>query len=207
MANYIHETAVVHPDAKLGDDNYIGPFCTVHPGVVIGNDNRFESHCSVGSPAEKHGFFQPGGKGVVIGDRNMIREFATINEGTRRPTVMGNDCVMLRGSHLSHDSILEDKVTVSCSVLIGGESYVMTGANLGLGSICHQYSVIGSYAMVGMGTVITKRTEIHPCKTYAGNPARFLKMNSIGLQRSGHDAKWASEEYDRWLKLLAWNNA
>src|SRR3990167_2093740 len=114
MTNFIHPTAYVAPGSELGHGNYIGPFCHIYSNVIIGDNNHFEVYVSVGSPAEKQGYFRsPIIYGVVIGNNNTIREFVTMNAGTRRPTVMGSDCTMLRGSHLSHDSILEDKVTVS----------------------------------------------------------------------------------------------
>lgn len=182
-SNRIHPTAIVDPSAELGRDNYIGPYCIVGPNVRIGDNNTFTAHVSVGMPAEHRDFFREDGE-VVIGSHNMIREFVTINGSTTKVTRMGNKCVMLRGSHLSHDSVLEDMVNVSCNVLIGGETYVMIGANLGLGCIIHQRQVIGAWAMIGMGTIVPKNTDIEPGWIYVGNPARALKMNSVGLDRA-----------------------
>ena len=208
VGNRVHPTAILGPFVEMGDDNTIGPYCTIMNGTRIGNGNYFEAHCSVGSPAEKHGFMRTDDpvrvtQRVVIGDRNIIREFTTINAGTKGNTRMGNDCVMLRGSHLSHDSILEDKVTVSCNVLIGGESHIMQGANLGLGCILHQYSVVGSWAMVGMGAVCTKSLVIFPCETYAGNPARWLKRNRVGMDRFNVTNALRQSELDRHDSLRA----
>lgn len=194
--NYIHPKAIVHPSAVLGQDNFIGPFCLIGPQVVMGNHNRFEAYVSVGQPAEHRDHFEKFGK-VDIGSHNVVREFCTINGGTPTKTVMGERCVMLRGSHLSHDSLLEDDVMVSCNVLIGGDSYVMKGANLGLGAILHQYSVIGSYSMLGMGTIVTKSSVIEPGNIYVGNPAKFLKMNDVGLSRAGMKGEALLQEMAR----------
>ena len=95
---------------------------------------------------------------------------------------------MLRGSHIGHDSIVEDKANLSCNVLIGGHSHLMEGVNMGLGSICHQFSVLGAYSMIGMGGIITKSSEIHPGEIYVGNPVKFLKENKIGLNRNNIDS-------------------
>jgi UDP-N-acetylglucosamine acyltransferase len=76
-------------------------------------------------------------------------------------------------------------MTLSCNVLIGGHSTIMKGCNLGLGSIVHQFSVIGAYSMLGMGCIVPKSKRIEPGFIYVGNPARMLKMNTIGLQRNG----------------------
>lgn len=168
----------------------------------MGNNNRLEAYVSAGTPAEKHGYFYPlEDKEVVLGDNNIIREFVTLNSGSRRPTKMGNNCLMLRGSHLSHDSVLEDKVTVSCTSMIGGESYIMTGVNLGLGSLVHQFSVIGSYSMIGMGAVCAKTLQAEPGNIYVGNPARFYKANLIGLQRNGVSSEKLREEHLRWEQI------
>ena len=203
--NAIHPTAVIDPTAKLGRGNYIGPFSYVGPGVVIGDGNRIEGHVSIGAPAEHRDYFHKAPGPILIGSRNVIREFVTVNGPTTRVTKMGDDCTMLRGSHLSHDSVLEDRVTVSCNVLIGGETYVMRGANLGLGAIIHQHHFIGSYAMLGMGTIVPKSVEISPGNIYVGNPARLLKVNEVGLQRSGMGKPELEAEMERYRRLReAW---
>lgn len=173
-------------EAVLGKNNYVGPFCYIGPGVTIGNNNLIQGHASIGTPAEHRDYFTESGP-IRIGNHNIIREFVTINSPTTKVTQMGNQCVLLRGSHLSHDSILEDYVNLSCNVLIGGDSYVMEFANLGLGAIIHQRQVIGSYCMIGAGAIVTKGLDCLPGKVYVGNPARYLKVNSIGLQRNNVD--------------------
>ncbi len=202
--NDIHESAYISPNAKLGKNNIIGPYCVVHSGVELGEGNVFTAHCSVGSPAEHRDYFFEFGQ-VKIGNDNMVREFTTINGGTKRATVMGNNCTMLRGSHLSHDSVLEDGVTLSCNVLVGGESYIMRGANIGLGAVMHQRSIIGSYSMIGMNSTITKTAFVHPGEIWIGSPARFLDRNLIGMKRAGIDEDKLNEEWLRYSELV--NNA
>lgn len=207
MANTIHSTAQIDIGAELGENNYIGPFCHIYSNVKLGNGNHFEGYVSIGSPAEKHGYFKtPITQGVLIGNNNIIREFVTINAGSRRNTIMEDNCLMLRGSHLSHDSILENNVTVSCSVMIGGESHIMTGCNLGLGSLLHQFSVMGSYSMLGMGAVVTKGLKLEPGCIFVGNPAKKLKQNNIGLSRNNITAKMLEAEFQRWEQLKKTNS-
>lgn len=191
MKNFIHPTAIVHESVVMGEENHIGAYCVIYPGVEIGNNNRFECHCSVGSPPEHKDHFKEiwPNKKTIIGNNNTIREFTTINAPTGHLTQMGNDCIMLRGSHLSHDSILEDKVTLSCNVLIGGHSHIMKGANIGLGACVIQRSCIGSYSMVGMGTIVTKKSKIYPGRKYVGNPARDIGVNKVGLERAGYEVE------------------
>jgi len=207
MYNMIDSTAIIEADVIIGTGNYIGPYCHIYNGTRIGDNNRIEGYSSVGSPAEKRGFFLPEqGCGVVIGNSNIIREFTTINAGSRRVTQMGNHCTMLRGSHLSHDTIFEDNVTLSCTVMVGGESYVMTGANIGLGAVLHQFSVVGSYVMIGMGSVCTKTAQLKPGEIHVGNPARYLRANTIGLQRNLVSEDGLLEEIERWEKIRADNS-
>lgn len=202
--NFIHPTAVIEEGATLGRDNFIGPYCYLYRGVKLGNNNKLEGYASVGAPGEHVSYFGSYGP-VIIGDNCVIREFTTINAGTVGTTRMGNSCIMLRGSHLSHDSVLEDNVTLSCNVLIGGESLVMTGTNMGLGSICHQRSIIPPYTMVGMGAIVSRNSnrKMEPGMVYAGNPARIMKHNSVGLQRAQVTDKMLSKERERFQELMA----
>ncbi len=197
---FVHKTAFVHPAAEIGENCYIGQFCYIGPNVKMGVNNRIEGHASIGTPAE-HRAHWPNPKdlltvkqisneseyGVRIGCNNVIRDFTTINSGTYRHTQIHNDAIMLRGSHLSHDSVLEHSVNVSCNVMIGGESYIMEGANLGMGTVIHQRQIIGSYTMFGMGSVVTKKLDCTPGCVFMGNPAKFTKQNTVGLHRARID--------------------
>lgn len=211
MTNYFHPTAIISPKAIIGQNNYFGPFVVVYDNVVIGNDNHFTSHISVGSPAEhKNPGFNPAlneqtNKFVYIGNGNTFREFITINTPTTSDkTYIGNNCYIMRGCHCSHDSVIEDDVIMSCNVTLGGFTYVMNAAYLAIGSITHQYSIIGSYAMLGMGTITTKTSRIEPGKIYVGSPATFLKDNKIGLDRNNVSDEDLSKNIDRYRVLLGY---
>lgn len=200
MSSYIHPTAVIGENVVLGENNYIGPYCYITGDTIIGNNNRFEAYCSIGTPAEHRDYFFKEGK-TIIGDNNIFREFITINAGSKNITELKNNIIMLRNSHVGHDCFLEDKINLSCNVLIGGHSYLMEGSNFGLGAICHQYSVIGSYSMIGMGTVITKKSTIEPGKIYTGSPAKFLKNNNVGLERNNINDDYLVSSYKKFNNL------
>ncbi len=201
--NNVHPTTIIEDGVEIGEGNYFGPYCIIRIGTIIGDNNRFESHCCIGSPAEHRDYMREDimGCGVTIGNNNIFREFVTINRGTNRETQIGNNVTMLRNSHLGHDVIVEDKVTLSCNVLIGGESYIMEGVNMGLGSICHQYSVLGAYSMIGMGGIVTKQSVIKPGEIHIGNPCRYLKLNKIGLERNNIDGERLLYEEERYFQL------
>ena len=180
----IHPTAIIGPNVVIGEGTTIGPYAVI------------------GTPAEKHGFWDKPGR-VVIGKNCIIREFVTIHGSTgEHPTTMGDDCVMLRGSHAGHDCTIEDRVTISCNVLLGGHSHVMQGANLGLGAIVHQNSVIGSYAMLGMGTIVTKKSMIMPGQKFVGVPAKFIGENTVGLKRNRIEPEDLVKENHRYARLV-----
>lgn len=202
--NYIHETALVEKGVILGDENYIGPFCIIKSGTIIGNNNRFEAYVSIGTAPEHRDFLNGRNeryKPVLIGDNNVFREFVTINAGVSNQTIIKNFCTFLKSSHVGHDCIVHDWVTLSCGCLIGGHTIIMEGANFGLGSICHQKSIIGAYAMIGMHATITKSLEVTPGDIFVGSPAKFLKRNQIGLDRGGVTPERLTKLYNDWFDL------
>jgi UDP-N-acetylglucosamine acyltransferase len=108
----------------------------------------------------------------------MFREFITINAGTTTPTEIHNDIIMLRGSHVAHDCIIEDGTTLSVGAIILGHVHVMKESNCGSGCLIHQHQVIGSWSMIGMGCVVPKKTLVEPGKVWVGNPAKILRDNT-----------------------------
>lgn len=202
MANTIHPTAVIDPTVKIGDGNYIGPYCVIGPHTKIGDGNRLEAFCSIGLPPEHKDYWHGKFGTAIIGNRNIIREYVTVNSGTRSDTVIGDDCVLLRGCYVAHDVKVGNKATLSCDVSIAGEAIVFEGANLGINACVHQYCAIGHYSMVGMGAVVTKKQKVQPFHTYVGNPARLLKKNQIAIERnkiSPEQVQKMESEYNTWL--------
>ena len=181
-SNQIHPTAHIGENVVLGKNNYIGPNCYIIGDTSIGDGNRFEAFCSIGTIAEDY-HANVHISDLFIGNNNVFREFTTVNAGTVRSTIIGSEVKMLRGSHVGHDAIIDNHVVLSCNVLIGGHSMVYKGANLGLGAIIHQLTKVGHYAMVGMGAIVTKSSNIEPGGIYFGNPAKYVRENTIGLER------------------------
>jgi UDP-N-acetylglucosamine acyltransferase len=203
MSNFIHPTAIIGDSVVFGDNNYVGPFCHITGNTIIGNNNRFESFCSIGSSAEHVSYKPSGNESLLIGDDNIFREYVSINLGTLKKTVIGNNIKMFRSSHVGHDTVIEDNVTITSNSVVAGNCRVMNGANLGLSSVIHQDSVIGSYSILGMGCVVWKKNKIEPCKMYFGNPAKCIGMNDIGIQRNniGEDKiKILIDEYEKITK-------
>ena len=185
MNNFIHPTSTIDPTVVLGENNYIGPYCYITGNTIIGDNNRFEGYCSIGTPAEHRDYFSSSLGKVSIGSNNIIREFATIHSGTSdNTTILKNNIIMLNHSHVAHDCIVDHKVNISANVTFAGHVFIMEGANLALGTVVHQRTVIGAYSMVGMNSTVTLKSKITPGNVCIGSPAQPIRKNTVGLERS-----------------------
>lgn len=196
--NVIHPTAVIGDDVVMGDGNVIGPHVVILGPVRIGDANWFGSGTTVGAPPEVRGADHPaqwvtggGGEGVVIGDRNVVREQVVIHQGWQAVTRIGDDCFVMNRSYVAHDCRVEDGVTIASGVALGGHVQVGARANLGLGALVHQRRLVGAGAMVGMGAVVCR--DVAPFAKVYGNPARVRGANVVGMQRQGVPAQAVSE--------------
>lgn len=200
LPNRIHPSAVIGDGVELGDENVIGPFTVVVGPTVIGSGNWIGPHVTIGTPGEDRSGPHPAawdeppigdpardGHGVRIGDANRIREYAGIHQGTWRTTTLGDRCYLLRGSHVCHDCLVGDDVTLACDVVLGGHTEVWPHANLGLGAVVHQHSRIGPGAMVGMGAAVRRGAGAFTVSM--GVPARVTGVNEVGLSRLGAAAE------------------
>ena len=202
MSNFIHHSAVIEGDIELGEYNYIGPFCYLTGNLTIGDNNRFISHCSVGTRAEHTEHWDKDGR-TIIGDDGTFREHISIHAATADGlTRIGNCVIMLNKAYVAHDCIIEDGVTLSCGVKIGGNVHVMKDSNLGMGAAIHQYQVIGSWSMIGMGCIVPKKALITPGQTWVGNPVKRLKTNMYALDKFNVDEYDLIEETARYTQLV-----
>ena len=123
----------------------------------------------------------PPGKSIRIGDHNIIREFTTIHMPTvREKTVIGSGCYMMANSHVAHDVIVHDDVTMANLATLSGHVEVFRHANLGFGTVVHPFCRIGAYAMIGMRSAITK--DVPPFALI--NRQRFVGINEVGPRRA-----------------------
>jgi UDP-N-acetylglucosamine acyltransferase len=190
MVNRIHPTAVIGAGVELGGGNVIGPFAVIVGPARIGDDNWIGPHVCIGTPPEYRGKPHPAGwdgelagAGVRIGDRNIVREFSAITQGTADPTTVGDDCYLLARCQVGHDSVLQNFVTLANAVQLGGHTSVWSWVNLGIGAVVHQRVHVGPGAMVGMGSAVVK--DVEPFSVTKGSPARATGVNRVGLSRLG----------------------
>jgi len=199
----IHETAIIHPGAKIAESAEIGPFCVIGEHVEInegttlsshvvikghtsiGRDNRIFQFASLGDvPQDKKYAGEP--TRLEIGDRNTIREYCNFNIGTVQDagvTRIGNDNWLMGSVHLAHDCQIGNNTIMANNVTLAGHVQVGDYAILGGMAAAHQYCVIGAHAMVGGGSVVLQ--DIPPYVTANGHPCTPHGINSEGLKRRG----------------------
>lgn len=201
---FIHPTAVVHPQAQLDDGVFIGPHCVIGPEVKIGKRTRLEANVYLGgwTTVGDDCFFSPyssvgtepqdldykGEKTLVkIGNRNVFREFITINRGTPKGggiTSIGNDNYFMAYSHIAHDCQVGNHTVFINGATLAGHVCVDDYATIGAFSAVHQFCRVGKYAFIGGYSVITQ--DVCPFLRVAGSrPTLLYGVNAIGLRRHG----------------------
>ena len=202
-STHIDPTATVHPEAVLGPETRVGPNAIIGPEVRVGRGCRIGAsaiiagntelgdHCQV-FPFASVGLIPQDLKykgeetRVVIGHRNVIREFVTINRGTRGGgglTLIGNDNVFMAYAHVAHDCTIGDRNIFANGATIGGHVVVEDEATISALSGVHQFCRVGRQAFIGGGSVVTM--DALPYSRTVGNRARMYGVNTIGLERRG----------------------
>ncbi len=203
----IHPSAVVEAGARLGDGVEVGAFCyigaevevgdgttfgphsSVHGPTRIGRENRFIGHCAIGGePQDKkyHGERVE----LEIGDRNLFREFTTINRGTGTGggiTRIGHDNWFLAYTHVAHDCMIGNSCVFSNNATLAG--HVTIGDHVIMSGFAgvHQFCRIGAHAFIGMGALVNG--DVPPFLMIAQDGyGRPRGINSEGLKRRGFDA-------------------
>jgi UDP-N-acetylglucosamine acyltransferase len=175
--NIIHPTAIIHPTVKIGKGNVIGAYSIIDENVVIGDNNYFGPQCIIGDIGESVLFFDKEKKGVKIGNNNRFTKQVTIDSGTVSPTIVHNNTLWLKNAHAGHDCIVNDFVQIRCNGIIGGHVTALEGAKVFLGAIVHPRLTLPKNCVIGMGTIVTKKTVLAENGVYIGNPAKLLKVN------------------------------
>ena len=202
----VSNLAVVNPGAKLGEGVKIDPFVVIEDDVVIGDSTHIKSHahvysgsrigseCQIFSGASIGAVPQDlkfGGEPTeaIVGDRTVIREYATINRGTLATgrTSVGNDCLLMAYTHIAHDCLVKDHVILANGVQLGGHVEIDDWAIIGGLTGVHQFEKIGKHAMVGAGFRVMK--DVPPYALAGNEPLGFSGVNVIGLKRRGFSSE------------------
>lgn len=194
--------AYVHPEAKIASNVVIEPFVNIEKNVEIGEGTWIGSNVTImeGARIGKNCKIFPGAvisaipqdlkfEGektlVQIGDHVTIREFVTINRGTKASgeTVVGNNCLLMAYVHIAHDCKIGNNVILANTCNLAGHIEIDNFAIVGGMSAVHQFVHIGKHTMISGGSMVTK--DVPPFSKAGREPVSFVGVNSIGLRRRG----------------------
>jgi len=185
---YIDPTSIVGPNVELGENVKIGPFCLIIGRVKIDSQTRIHTNVSIGMPAQDRGTKDSLGT-VKIGKNCEIREFVTIsaakkmNEHSPGNTIIGENCYLMNFSHVAHDVVLENNVTLINSVNLAGHVHVEHHSMLMANTAVHQFCRIGAYS--ALAPFSGMRQDLTPFSLFNGIPGRFAGLNIVALKRAG----------------------
>ena len=202
IKNMIHPHTYIHPNAKLATNVKVDPFSVIHQNVEIGEGTWIGSNVTImeGSRIGKNCRIFPGAvigaipqdlkyegenTTVEIGDNTTIREFVTVNRGSKDKwtTKVGNNCLIMAYSHIAHDCIVGNNCIMSNNTQMAG--HVVMGDNAILAGMCaiHQFVQIGQHAFVAGGSLVSK--DVPPYIKAGRTPLSYAGVNSVGLKRKG----------------------
>ena len=203
----IHPTAIIEAGVDLADDITVGPYSFIGAGVKIGSgttigshvvikgptsigkENRIYQFCSIGEDPQDKKYASEITR-LEIGDRNTIREFATMHRGTKQDqsiTKIGNDNLFMAYTHVAHDCVIGNNVIMANGASLAGHVQLHSHAILGGFTLVHQFTKIGQYSFAAMGSAITQ--DIPPYVMVGGKPTRPHGINSVGMERNGITAE------------------
>ena len=197
----IHQTAIIDPKAIISKNVKIGAYSIIGPEVIIGDNTEIQSHVSIvghtkiGNNNKIYPFASIGNdpqdmkyKGektsLIIGNNNIIREYVTINPGTVQgggATILGNDNLLMIGTHIAHDCRLGNKIVIANNAAIAGHALIDDNVILGGNCGVHQFTRIGKMAMIGGMTGVSR--DIIPYGLSTGNRNVLNGINIVGLRR------------------------
>jgi UDP-N-acetylglucosamine acyltransferase len=156
---FIHPTAIIYPNVIIEPGVYIGPYCII------------------GAPAEWKGYEHHEGL-VTIMSGARLTGMVTVDSGTIRRTIISAGCYLMKHSHVGHDAILCENVTLSCGAKVGGHTIVEKNCNIGLNAVLHQKIRIPEGCMIGASAFVGKKSVLQPFHKYAGVPVKEIGENA-----------------------------
>ena len=203
----IHNSSVIDKKAKIGKNVKVGPFCYIGPKVQIDDDVEIisnvhiEGSTKIGKGTKIFPFasigtqpqdlkFKGESNSIEIGENNTIREYVTINPGTEGgggKTILGNECLLMIGSHVAHDCNIGNNVVIANNVPLWGHVTIEDSVVIGGNSAVQQFTRIGRLAMIGGMTGVLK--DVIPFGLSFGNRNYLIGINIIGLKRKKYDNK------------------
>lgn len=198
----IQPLAFIDPSAQIADNVIIDPFSVIHKNVVIGSGTWIGSNVTImeGARIGKNCKIFPGAvisavpqdlkfegeeTTAEIGDNTTIREFVTVNRGTKDKytTKVGSNCLIMAYAHIAHDCEVGDGCILANGVTLAGHVKIGDYANIGGLTAIPQFISIGSHTYIAGGAFVRK--DIPPFIKAAKEPISYMGVNSVGLRRRG----------------------
>ena len=203
----IHKTAIIDPNAKISSNVSIGAYSVIGPNVEIdintkihshvnisgntkiGKDNKIYSFASIGNDPQDLKYNGEETR-LTIGDKNIFREYVTINPGTvggGGETQVGDNCLFMISAHVAHDCFVGNNVIIANNVPLGGHAIIEDNVVIGGNSAVQQFTRIGKMAMIGGMTGVLH--DVIPYGLSTGNRNTLQGLNLIGLRRAKFNNK------------------
>ena len=220
----IHNSSVIDKNAKIGKNVKIGPFCNIGPEVQIsdevelissvhiegstkiGQATKIFPFASIGTPPQDKKY-KGENNSLEIGKNNIIREYVTINPGTKGgggKTVIGDNCLLMISSHIAHDCHIGNNVVIANNVPLGGHVTIEDSVVIGGNSAVQQFTRIGRLAMIGGMTGVLK--DVIPFGLSFGNRNYLRGINLVGLKRKKYENKQIMELNAAFNKIFSSKN-
>jgi UDP-N-acetylglucosamine acyltransferase len=179
---------VIGADVVIGAGTWVGPHAVINGPTRIGRDNKVFQFASLGdAPQDKKYKGEP--TRLEIGDRNVFREFVTVNRGTTHDqgvTTIGSDNLLMAYAHVAHDCLLGDKIVMSNCATLGGHVEIGDWVIMGGLSAVHQHTKVGAHCFIANNAAVTR--DVPPYIMVVGQPAEPHSVNSEGLKRRSFNA-------------------
>ena len=195
--------SIIKDNIKIGDGSIIHPFVHISGNTDIGKKNTFFQYCSIGSPPQDLKF-RGENSTLIIGKKNTIREYVTINPGTKGgggKTIVGDNCLFMISSHVAHDCKVGNNVVIANNVPLGGHVVIEDSVVIGGNSAVQQFTRIGRLAMIGGMTGVLK--DVIPFGLSFGNRNYLHGLNLIGLRRKKYENKKILELDTAYKKIFS----
>jgi UDP-N-acetylglucosamine acyltransferase len=205
MSSSIHATALIDPSARVAEDVEVGAFAVIGAGVEIGAGTVIGTHAVIEGPTRigaQNQIFQFASVGAApqdkkyngeptrleIGDRNIIREFVTLNRGTTKDagvTSIGDDNLFMAYSHVAHDCQIGNHCVLANLATLGGHVQLADWVIMAGLSAIHQFCKVGAHAFIANNAAVTR--DVPPYVMAVGQPAVAHSVNAEGLKRRGFE--------------------
>ena len=197
----IEPFATIQEDVVLGENCWVGPYVTIMDGTRIGNNVKIFPGAVVGAPPQDLKYAgEP--TTLEIGDGTIVREFCTLNRGTKASmtTKIGKNYLLMAYVHVAHDCFIGDNVILANNVNLAGHIDIDDYAILGGLTAVHQFVKIGKHVMIGGGSLVMKDVP-HFVKA-ARDPLSYEGVNSVGLKRRGFTVEQINRIHDIYRYLF-----